>query len=109
MGRTLFRYGIVMTSALAASLGCGNAPPAAGVAPPARPAAAAPPADRGDKPMTADEALATLMAGNRRYVAGRPTYPDQSPSRRTLLAAGQHPMAVVLGCSDSRVPPELIF
>lgn len=57
---------------------------------------------------TATEALERLRAGNLRFVAdirGRST----SPERRIELAAGQNPFAVVLGCSDSRVPAELVF
>ncbi len=52
---------------------------------------------------------ARLMAGNRRYVAGQPTHPDQTPARRRELAAGQRPFAAILGCADSRVPPEILF
>jgi len=52
---------------------------------------------------------ARLMAGNRRYVAGQPTHPDRTPARRRELAAGQRPFAAILGCADSRVPPEILF
>ncbi|OIO53644.1 MAG: hypothetical protein AUJ55_13295 [Proteobacteria bacterium CG1_02_64_396] len=55
-----------------------------------------------------EQALQRLLAGNRRYVADRPTL-DESPGRRVAVAAGQHPFAAVLSCVDSRVPPELIF
>jgi carbonic anhydrase len=57
----------------------------------------------------ADEALGRLVAGNQRFVAGRQAYPDQTPAHRLELAAGQHPFAAILGCADSRVPPEIIF
>jgi carbonic anhydrase len=50
-----------------------------------------------------------LLAGNRRYVAGASLHPHQSADRRAEVAHAQHPFAVVIGCSDSRVPPELIF
>jgi carbonic anhydrase len=56
-----------------------------------------------------DTALARLVDGNERFVAGTTTHPDQSVERRTELAGGQQPFAIVLTCSDSRVPPELIF
>jgi len=56
-----------------------------------------------------EKALARLMAGNRRYVNSKQTHPDQSPDRRIALQEGQHPFAVILGCADSRVPPEVIF
>jgi carbonic anhydrase len=58
---------------------------------------------------TPDEALKMLMEGNARYVAGEPTYPNQTEDRRTIVARTQHPIAVVVGCSDSRVAPELAF
>lgn len=48
------------------------------------------------------------MAGNRRFVNGRPQG-RQIQSLRGSLAKGQHPVAIVLACSDSRVAPELIF
>lgn len=60
--------------------------------------------------MTADSALRELMDGNKRYVAGQSTRaPLTGDSRRAELANGQRPYAVVLSCSDSRVPPEIIF
>jgi carbonic anhydrase len=59
--------------------------------------------------MTAEKALKTLQEGNSRYIASRSTHPDQSAARRREIATGQHPFAVVLGCADSRVPPEVIF
>jgi carbonic anhydrase len=57
---------------------------------------------------SANEALERLREGNRRFVAGEPG-PPLDPARRDALAAGQAPFAVVLGCADSRVPPELVF
>ena len=64
----------------------------------------------GPKParMTPSEALAELMDGNARYVSGRSKHFGSSPHREEL-AAGQHPFAMVLSCSDSRVPPEIVF
>lgn len=58
---------------------------------------------------TSDEALAKLQAGNERYVASQLTHPNQTAERRAELGAGQHPFAIVLGCADSRVSPEVIF
>ena len=58
---------------------------------------------------SADEALATLLAGNERFVAGKPQHGHQDIARRIKLEGGQAPCAVVLTCSDSRVIPELIF
>lgn len=54
-------------------------------------------------------AWARLIDGNSRYVNGRSEHPDQSIMRRNEIAKGQHPFAVVLTCSDSRVPPEILF
>jgi len=59
--------------------------------------------------MTPADALARLMAGNARFVAGAPLEPPPTRERLLDLAAGQHPFATVLGCSDSRVPPEIVF
>ena len=56
-----------------------------------------------------DDSLARLVDGNKRFVAGTTTHPDQSTERRTQLAEGQHPFAIVLACADSRLSPELIF
>src|SRR4029453_5371870 len=56
------------------------------------------------------EALARLREGNRRFIqeSGRSdTLTDQT--RRRQLTAGQNPFAIILGCSDSRVPAEIVF
>jgi carbonic anhydrase len=56
------------------------------------------------------QALQRLMEGNKRYVAGNlVVHPHQTRERRVELTAGQHPFAIMLSCSDSRVPPEIIF
>jgi len=56
------------------------------------------------------DALARLRDGNRRFVANQPmAAPALSADRRAALVAGQEPCAIVLGCSDSRVPAELVF
>jgi carbonic anhydrase len=56
------------------------------------------------------EALARLREGNRRFVANQATATAlSSQARRSALVAGQEPFAIVLGCSDSRVPAELVF
>lgn len=61
------------------------------------------------KPVDPTKALAILAAGNRRYVRNRTTGPRRSAARRRAIAAHQDPFAIVVGCADSRVPPELIF
>lgn len=58
---------------------------------------------------TADQALARLKAGNERFVRGEARFPTVQKEILADLALGQHPYATILGCSDSRVPPELIF
>ncbi|MHC5718625.1 MAG: carbonic anhydrase, partial [Nostoc sp.] len=57
----------------------------------------------------ADKALKRLLEGNKRYVAGKLLNSERSPSRIDDLEKGQQPFAVVLACSDSRVPPEIVF
>ncbi len=60
--------------------------------------------------LTADEALSKLMDGNLHFVANQITIRETStPSIREALATGQKPFAIILACSDSRVPPEIIF
>lgn len=59
--------------------------------------------------MSSEEALRRLQEGNQRYVAEAMSHPNQSARRRTVLTDGQHPFAVVLGCADSRVSPEILF
>ncbi|MCL2454635.1 MAG: carbonic anhydrase [Micrococcales bacterium] len=50
-----------------------------------------------------------LREGNDRFVRGEPTHPHQDAARRNELEAGQQPRTVILGCSDSRVAPEILF
>jgi len=58
---------------------------------------------------TADEALERLRAGNERFLEGRARFATIQREVLAELAKGQQPYATVLGCSDSRVPPELLF
>ncbi|HET7452929.1 MAG TPA: carbonic anhydrase [Thermoanaerobaculia bacterium] len=53
--------------------------------------------------------LAQLMDGNVRFVEGQLEHPNADPARRKSLVGGQHPIATILACSDSRVPAELVF
>jgi carbonic anhydrase len=59
--------------------------------------------------MSTDAALQKLIEGNKRYVEMTLAHPDQSASCRTDIAKAQKPFAIILGCSDSRVPPEVVF
>ncbi len=61
--------------------------------------------------INAAEALQRLRDGNRRYATGQPRAPmeNMGEARRAELAGGQAPFAIILGCSDSRVPAELVF
>jgi len=61
------------------------------------------------KGLSADQALQKLMDGNKRYTAVKSNHSNQTPARREEVAKGQNPFAVIIGCSDSRVPPEIIF
>src|SRR4051812_42401039 len=59
--------------------------------------------------LTADQALALLKEGNQKFVADIGLCGIQSRERRLEIAKGQTPFAVLVCCSDSRVPPELLF
>ena len=54
-------------------------------------------------------ALDRLMAGNQRFVDAQMQHPGQDPDHRLKLSQGQQPFATILTCSDSRLPPELLF
>jgi len=59
--------------------------------------------------ISAEDALIKLKDGNKRFVQMKETHPDDTKQRRKEMLKGQHPFVVILSCSDSRVPPELIF
>jgi carbonic anhydrase len=85
----------LVASGLAQQAGTANAPQSAHLAP--------------SHPTPSSDAVwADLMAGNRRFVSGKPRSYDVVPLRRKL-ASGQSPYVIVLSCSDSRVSPEVIF
>lgn len=85
---------------------------AAGFAAAALPPAAAwaadpnPPAGRG---LTPDQALDLLRRGNDEFIHEAPFHSEVGRQRRIEIAREQHPIAVLVSCSDSRVPPELLF
>jgi carbonic anhydrase len=60
-------------------------------------------------PRTGAESLARLKAGNQRFAEGRVRHAHQAAAWRSHLTSGQAPFATILACSDSRVPPELVF
>jgi len=59
--------------------------------------------------VNSDDALKKLTEGNKRFVAGKSIRPNQTPEKIKELATGQKPFAVIVGCSDSRVPNEIVF
>ncbi|MEU7526994.1 carbonic anhydrase [Saccharothrix sp. NPDC042600] len=75
--------------------------------------AAASPASAQEAPdsknLDAEASWRKLAEGNRRFVSGHQTHPHESLKWRESLVKGQHPFACVVGCADSRVPPELVF
>jgi carbonic anhydrase len=79
----------ILTAGLALTVVAAEEPKTAGVAP--------------------EQALARLMAGNERYRSSHLTHPHESAEWRHSLSKEQHPFATILSCSDSRVPPELLF
>ncbi|MFD7436258.1 carbonic anhydrase [Streptomyces sp. NPDC059861] len=95
--RTLLRAALTGAAALGAGLAL-DASPASAVTAAPRP-----------RPGTPAEALRALEAGNHRWRTYRERHPNESPAVRQSLTSGQYPFAVVLGCVDSRVPPELVF
>ncbi len=59
--------------------------------------------------MTPEIALRQLVEGNARYSQDRLLHPNRSKEARICAASGQNPFAIIMGCSDSRVSPEIIF
>ena len=56
-----------------------------------------------------NQALQLLIEGNKRFAAMNATHPNQGKERRDEVKGGQKPFAVIVGCSDSRIPPEILF
>jgi carbonic anhydrase len=61
------------------------------------------------RPPTPEAAVEQLMAGNERYIQGKGVHKVDESVRRVALAEEQKPYAAILGCADSRVPPEVVF
>jgi carbonic anhydrase len=89
-----FGAGFIGTGSLAVALGKDLASP--------RPAVA-------QNDITPQEALQMLMEGNDRFVNQKRNNPNQDMMRLTEVAHGQNPLAAILSCADSRVPPEIVF
>jgi carbonic anhydrase len=86
-----------------------NAAGVAGAALTGLPPAAAGPPDPAPFPTNGAEALERLKAGNARFAAGKSHHSHEAADWRKRLVEGQKPFATILGCSDSRVPTELVF
>jgi carbonic anhydrase len=94
-----------MMSGVAVGIAATAAAPFAG-----RAFAAAPPAaNPAPASLTPDQALERLKRGNRDFLSGRTVEGDARGRRRLEIARAQYPFAVLVSCSDSRVPPELLF
>jgi len=59
--------------------------------------------------VNAEEAMKLLVDGNQRFVTEKYAENNIGQTRREEIAKGQHPFAIIVSCSDSRVPPELVF
>lgn len=99
----LTRRAIMSTAALGVAAATVPFGRGALAAPPPGTAVPAPPS------LTPDQALAALKQGNREFLAGRVPRQDPDGRRRLEIARAQYPIAVLVSCSDSRVPPELLF
>ena len=60
-------------------------------------------------PKDGEEAMARLLAGNERFISGKLNHPHAASDWRKRLVGGQNPFVTIIGCADSRVPPELLF
>jgi carbonic anhydrase len=74
-----------------------------------KPAPVAPAKTEAFAPLSPQDALQRLVKGNQNYMHDKPTHPDCHSCRREEIVEKQRPFAVILGCSDSRVSPEIIF
>ena len=117
MRKPLFYTGAALLSLTVILSGCGSLtalktgePSSDAVNPAAQQAIAAPVYKRTEIISSPDAAKQLLIEGNARFVAGKTLSKDISPTKRIdLMKNGQHPFAVIVSCSDSRVPPELLL
>jgi carbonic anhydrase len=89
--------------------GCARQPMPASETPPAPELVSEVLTAEDQKALTPEQVLADLKAGNERFVNGRLMVRDYMAQAKATAAGGQYPKAVVLGCVDSRVPPEIVF
>lgn len=116
MTKHSYTYGVLLCLAIVLS-GCNqstrlipNSPSFNAESPTDQQALAIPVYQRNETITSPDNALELLLEGNQRFKSGNILNKDLSTTRRyDLLKKGQHPFAVVVSCSDSRVPPELLF
>ncbi|MFE2324690.1 carbonic anhydrase [Streptomyces sp. NPDC059385] len=101
--RTLLRGAVAGSAVAGAGLAFGTASPASAAS------AASREAESTERITTPAQALRRLAAGNERWRTLRQEHPHESAYVRRRLVDGQQPFAIVLGCVDSRVPPELVF
>jgi carbonic anhydrase len=106
-----FLLALLLIASLMLISGCTSQGKTAGTTAPGKTTSAAPdsvykrPADVA----TAADARKLLIEGNERFVSGKLANKDLGQAKRDELLKGQHPFAAVVSCSDSRVPPELLF
>jgi carbonic anhydrase len=62
-----------------------------------------------EEPFSPQKALNRLMEGNSRYISDQLEHPNRTQERREATRSGQAPSAIIVGCSDSRVSPEVVF
>lgn len=117
MRKPLLIYSSILLIIALILLGCGNPTSSSNGKqssdvenPTVQQAIAVPVYKRTDIISSPDVAKQLLIEGNRRFTSGKPLSKDLSSTRREdLMSNGQHPFAVIVSCSDSRVPPELLF
>jgi carbonic anhydrase len=91
------------------STGCGLQPAPEPASPPAPELVTEVLGAADQQALTPEQVLDDLKAGNERFVAGELTARDYVAQAKATAAGGQYPKAVILGCVDSRVPPEIVF
>jgi carbonic anhydrase len=104
-------FGVAGATAAAAALGACGSPSTTTATTTVTVPAGIPITTESPRPNISDAALGLteLKQGNARFVEARMIHPDQNPETRLSVSKSQAPFAIVLSCSDSRLPPEVIF